>query len=212
MAKSNDSTNSSTNSASLNESTTEKAKENKETSHPKRPHEDSTAKGERCTKKLRVQGLRWSFSKCSATMVLSNSNQTMVSKKILPDAWNCVRTTESSPVFKIRVDAQGPESEDNSDVWVGFCKADAFDPNGDTRGRFCQLLRPTQSCGIDDIAASVTVGDVITCYYDRESCRIWFKKNDVDVGLSYDEVDDAERFPVVVTNCDGLSLTLIDDE
>ncbi|KDO22951.1 hypothetical protein SPRG_11797 [Saprolegnia parasitica CBS 223.65] len=178
------------------------------TSSGKRAH-SSMATASPTTKKPRVDGLRWSVLKCSMTTSVSNDKQTMTTKKIMSDSWNCVMAGTPADVFSIRIDAQGPDSDENTDLWVGFCKAGAFNANGDTTGRFCKLLRPSQTCGIDEMAACFADGDVLTCHYDRDASRIWFEKNGVDVGLSYDEVAPAVRYPVVVTNCDAVALTLV---
>ncbi|OQR82365.1 hypothetical protein ACHHYP_16166 [Achlya hypogyna] len=164
-------------------------------------------------KRLRESALRWSLVKCSLTTKLSADKRTMTCLKIPGDTANSVMTTTPAEHFSVRVDCQGTtENEANTDLWVGFCRAGAFQPNGDTKGRFCKLLRPHQAATEGDIEVRLDDGDVLSCHYDRAGGRISFSKNGVDIDRSYVDVDPDDRYAVVVTDCHGVSLTLVEHD
>ncbi|EQC27024.1 hypothetical protein SDRG_15138 [Saprolegnia diclina VS20] len=80
----------------------------------KRAH-SSLASASPMTKKPRVDDLRWSVLKCSMTTSVSNDKQTMTTKKIMSDSWNCVMAGTPADVFSVRIDAQGQDSDENTD-------------------------------------------------------------------------------------------------
>ncbi|KAF0683595.1 Aste57867_24361 [Aphanomyces stellatus] len=156
----------------------------------------------------------WDSAHCGGHIKLSENDRCMKTSNVDAEQWSCVMGSESVSTFRVRLDRLG----NGGDLWIGYCKKDGFVPNGSTRGRFCQIKSATELAtdvrGIDEEDDSETShrflqGDVLTVTHKRTAQTIVFQKNDLDIGIEYENVSDEDRFPAVVTNSDAVFITFL---
>ncbi|KAH9108254.1 hypothetical protein LEN26_014140 [Aphanomyces euteiches] len=150
----------------------------------------------------------WDPAHCGQLIKLSNDDTTMETFIVNPEDWSCVMASTSVETFSVQFNTLG--QRDNGDIWIGYCKQDGFVPNGSTRGRFCQILPPgRESVPGDETSHAFASGDTLTVVHKRANGTIVFLKNDQDIGVEYENVSDEDRFPAVVTNRDGVSISFV---